>query len=1536
MNALCTSYQVLNKYGAASAVSAAQKGVVGSDAPKTTPQVEGEVAKHVAATTHESSKGGRNIDELLPLRAAKTQELDVAVSYQLRCATATEPLIAQQVSLATVQREGVTDVLIKHLAAPCIPLNDEEMKLGNATISGVSADDNNEVYKSVKEDEYVLNRLKWFKPVEQQESRTFIGQYGAIMVNLTADTGADVSLCELSTAERIIAEARRTGQEVHFSSKYKPCIYGVGKQQLPTVGVLIAPINWNGCSVEMMMFVIAAPVTFKGILVGMETMKSAGLTWNINTKTLAFEAKKKKERFSNKALQHPTVVCMSETVEIPVGHETICNIGTQAIMEGTALFTPSKLRTEILLPNAVVNMKLDDGEFIFKMPLFNNTDEPIVLSRGTVMGVVMPLQGAYDANIAVTEALEEKATQRPRMHNQETLDKLTELIKQKVAQAELDEQQKQSLLKLLLNNINVFGEEISEMGCTNILKHTIKVREGTTPIYQMPYRVAPEKRKKMLAMNEEYLNELVAAESTSSWSAPVCLVPKKDGKLRFVVDYRALNEVTIKETYPIPRIDDTIEGLKEAKYFTVFDALSGYWQVLIDEESRDKTAYSTPGGHYEFMVMAFGLCNAPATFQKLMDIVMRGAKWDHVLVYIDDILVYSKTFEDHLKHIEDVLHRLQSAKLRLKISKSSLCRGEVKYLGHVLTRNGIKVDPEKVTVIEQAKRPTSVASMQSFLGLVGYYRRFIQNFSKIAEPLTRLTKKEGEFAWNTEQEVAWNELRAKMMSAPVLAYPDWSREWIMEPDMCDYAIGVVLSQVNDEGEEHPIAFASRLLTKAERNYQAQHRECLSIVWGVDHYRHYVEDHHVIIRTDHQSLEKLMKMPNLSGRLARWVMKLQALNVDIKFRPGKLHGNADGTSRIIRADWIDSEPIRGNEGTNNLAMNEINSVTEEMENQVTEWDAKSEIDFGNVVVNIVEILEEHKLLTVKTEVKDETEVMEGVQELSLSLLRKQQESDEWCIDVRKRMRGEELQIGNKVRNEPLDLYIEEGESNVLMRKLVSKIGTEKRVPVLPKVLTINMISECHDVVGHQGMFKTVKHVSNRVWWHGMIRDVKKYVSSCKLCQQMANDRKLKAGPLIPMPIGRPWSRVHMDFTAPMARATKRNNRVVLIIIDAFTKWMIVVPLPNATAETTCNAYMTHCVSTFGVSETLITDRGSSFKNRLMKDLQKMLGVTPHFSTVAHPQTDGQAENAVKTAKRMLNKLCMKRPDDWDLCCPMVMLSHNSSVHSTTKESPFMLNFGREMSLPIDLKLGGLKDKLRIDDYRRVLAEGLELAQRIAREEMLRAQQQQARNYNKRAVDAGASIFEEGEEVWLWRITQNKDMWDPKWLGPYVITEVRKPGILFMLKGHDGKEFGPININRIKPFTRRDDEPEPIDLNKEQLANDKETFVDPIGKYDDDDYTTELVKQPVGSFVKVGMHRYTVKEIIGVRRLKNRILHYEVEVPMTRGIMIKEVAEKAMGEAEEAVTTFWTRLQQQKAGRSRDALLKESPMTVWRVDKNEKPR
>lgn len=453
-----------------------------------------------------------------------------------------------------------------------------------------------------------------------------------------------------------------------------------------------------------------------------------------------------------------------------------------------------------------------------------------------------------------------------------------------------------NILPLLDEFNDLFLDDLHDLPPKRLIDHEIKLIDNAIPPVQSPYRMSQPELAELKRQLELLLDKGYIRPSNSPYGAPVLFAKKKDGTLRMCVDYRALNKVTIKNKYPIPRVDELLDQLTGAKLFSRLDLKSGYHQIRVKDDDIEKTAFRTRYGSFEFLVLPFGLTNAPPTFMRLMNSIFHKYLDQFLIIYLDDILIYSKNEPDHLRHIKIVLQLLRDHQLFINKEKCEFCVDQIEFVGHIVTSTGIKVDPNKVTAIKTWPIPRNSTAIRSFLGAAGFYRKFIHNFSEIAAPLTDLTKDNRDFIWTSQHQAAFVTLKDCLASAPVLRLPDFTLPFLVVTDASMSAVGGVLMQDDGDGER-PIAYESRKLSDAESRYPVHEQELLAIIICLRTWRCYLEGMQFTIRTDHKSLEYLQTQKHLSRRMVRWIEYLQQFTFTIEYNPGRQNVVADALSRL---------------------------------------------------------------------------------------------------------------------------------------------------------------------------------------------------------------------------------------------------------------------------------------------------------------------------------------------------------------------------------------------------------------------------------------------------------------------------------------------------------------------------------------------------------------------------------------------------------------------------------------------------------------
>ena len=543
----------------------------------------------------------------------------------------------------------------------------------------------------------------------------------------------------------------------------------------------------------------------------------------------------------------------------------------------------------------------DDQQIILR--LLNTTDEAIVIRKGTVLGRYL----AAD----VMEERESEPRIEVNLYQQGVTDALPEFLRPHYERwcVHLAERGKDDLQALLIAYQDVFSKDEFDMGRTSIVQHEIPLVEGTQPIKQKAYRYGPNQEKEIEQQVQNLLKKDLIEPGSGAWRSPVVLARKKDGTWRFCVDYRKINSVTQRDVYPIPRIDESLDALGGSQWFTTLDLLTGYWQVELSEDAREKSAFVTRSGLWQFKVLPFGLTSAPATFERLMETIFRGLQWKTLLIYLDDIIIFSKDTDTHRERLTEVLGRLRKAGLKVKPSKCSLFAKEVEYLGHVVSDQGVATDPKKVEAIKEWPTPTHQRDLRAFLGTCSYYRRYVPGYAEISRPLTQQTGKysNNNLKWTEECQRAFEEMKQILMTAPILSYPDFAIPFTLDTDASDVGTGAVLSQLK-ENKEKVVAYYSKVMTQEERNYCTTRQELLAIIKAVKHFRPYLYGRKFTVRTDHASLPWLIKNSQPRGQTARWMEILAEFDLELEHRKGLKHNNADGLSRRVCKDCKQCEKM----------------------------------------------------------------------------------------------------------------------------------------------------------------------------------------------------------------------------------------------------------------------------------------------------------------------------------------------------------------------------------------------------------------------------------------------------------------------------------------------------------------------------------------------------------------------------------------------------------------------------------------------------
>lgn len=970
--------------------------------------------------------------------------------------------------------------------------------------------------------------------------------------------------------------------------------------------------------------------------------------------------------------------------------------------------------------------------------------------------------------------------------------------------------------------------------------HTITTEDGKAPPWLPIYNLSQDQ----LSVLKHYLSEALRKgwirPSKSPAGAPILFAPKADGSLRLCVDYRALNKITVKDKYPLPLISEILDRLSGSQIYTKLDLKDAYHRIRIKQGHEWKTAFRTRYGHFEYLVMPFGLTNAPATFQAHINSIFVDLLDITVIVYLDDILIFSKDPADHLKHVREVLYRLKQNNLYCRLDKCIFSATEVDFLGFVVSTNGIAMEKSRVKSIEDWPVPGTFREIQVFMGFANFYRRFILGFSGIAQPLTALLKgmtngvKTGEFDLGDKGKLAFKTLQDAFTKAPVLVHFDPTKKSRLETDASGFAIAGVISQQvvtihkadgKPQKHWHPVAFYSRKMIIAERNYEVHDSELLAIVESFKHWRHYFEGSNfpIEVLTDHNNLRYFMTTCKLSGRQARWALELSRYDFEIHHRPGTLNP-ADGPSR--RPDYALSDgevdillPTFQQKLRHSLIVDDIVKTADQddpQKQQLLMYQTSlrhrkssrerplTSKDFRQAERGLQHLIPRALVHTTKA---DET-AADNTSYSMAKLLKTVQENDAFC-----RMHKSKLMTSLTAVSEwHLD-------SNDILRREGAIVVPEDMA------LRAEIMSMCHDDphAGHFGRDRTIDLVKRKYYWHSMRKDVADYVQSCDICQRTKAKRHSPYGNLNVLPQSTAkWTHLTMDFITGVPYSKNSDGvefDAIFVVVDRFTKMALYIPCQKTIdASELADLFIKHVTARFGNPQSIVSDRGTLFTSKFWSTLCYALRIKSRLSTAFHPQTDGQTERQNQTLEQYLRSYVNYQQDDWLYWLPMAEFSYNNSTQSSTGMTPFFAMYGYHPTADVDTSEPTIPGQA---PNASLLTEELETLRKDLASRWAEAVEQQKKYYDvkhtPKTYAVGDYVYLSSKNVIDKRPSKKLD-W--KWLGPFKITKaVGKQAYELDLSGEYGRLHNVFHVSLLELAKGRKGKalpkPKPFELDGQEV-------------------------------------------------------------------------------------------------------------------------
>ena len=1016
---------------------------------------------------------------------------------------------------------------------------------------------------------------------------------------------------------------------------------------------------------------------------------------------------------------------------------------------------------------------------LFDIAVTNADKFPKVIPKGWIIGKLVPIESVHKepaaSSVAALQEMDPNDMDDPRNHTlEERKAKLRAICEAQIGPVATPEQ-KAELLDILVEFHDAFAVYPKEMGKTDKEKFDIVLNT------QQEVAIKQNSRKLPFAQYKEVEKELdkqhqqgLIQDSDSPWASPIVVVRKKNGDLRVCVDYRKVNEVTQKDAYPLPRIEDVFDriGYKPPIYIASVDQKGAYNQMECTERAKRILAFVSPQGLHQPERLPFGVTNGPAAFQRLMDTIMKGVDTNHVIWYLDDLIVVADTWEKFVQCIKDSLQRYRDNGIKMKPEKCSWLDFSTPFLGHIINKDGKTPLPSQTDKVRNWTVPENVTQLRTFLGLVSYYRKFIPNLAKNArclyDMITNLPKvrknDKTPIDWREQHQEAFEMLRVKLTTAPLLRFPDFTKTFYVQTDASGLGIGATLMQYFADANKpnkmdpHPLGYMSKTLNKHQKLYSPTELEGLAIIAALDHWRVYVLGHRVIVTTDHAALVSLLTKRDLpNARIQRWMLKLQEYNPEMLYVKGKINAGPDALSRA-------PQTVMGEPYDDSIDMNCIMAIMQKPE-EVT------------------------------------PEIMTNLEKLI-----KKQNDDQFFGPIYRYLKDGISTVSkeekNHIRQLSNDYFV--CETDNLLRHHTVSARTDRPVgPVcVPTELVPILLKEHHEhplLGGHEGPSRTFQRMIRHYYWPKMRRAITMHYKACAICGvQNASAKRIKPIPgLTNLPYA-PFEQIGMDILK-MPAEQPGGKGLLLVVVDHLSRYVEAHPLKDEKASTVANKLIKHIFSRFGVPNVIVSDRGTNFQSELFQELDNWLGIRHDYTLAHNPQADGTVERMNRTIISQLKKYCMGHTD-WEKWLPAVLMVNRTTPHTTTGYTPFEVLFGRTANVPSNTELSAVPNQLiypekqgesPVDTMKRIFNTVWTETRNNLREKQL-----EARNSFEECKNEWN--LKEGDRVWVHDPSlagsKNRKL-TPHYKGPYLVIALENPRVKIRLAADEEAETSSIHIRHV---------------------------------------------------------------------------------------------------------------------------------------------